>query len=63
MTKNEYIFFKIYECPTNPTETGKYIGSTPILEQAFCAVRLAAEHGKSYFIKGVKPDGTEVLFL
>lgn len=58
-----YIYYKIYECPTKPTETGKYIGRTPILEQAFCAVHLAAEHGESYFVKGVKPDGTEVLFL
>lgn len=56
----QYVSFRIYECPEKPTETGKYIGGTPIFEQAFRAVRLAAEHGKSYFVKGVKPDGTEI---
>ena len=53
-----YIGYEIYECPKNPTEHGKYIGKTPILEQA-----LKACCGKNYFIKGIKPDGTKVLFL
>lgn len=55
--------YKIYECPENPIEYGKYIGKTPILEQAIEACKKAKVYGKSYCIKGVKTDETEVIFL
>lgn len=35
----------------------------PIYEQALIACENAKAHGKSYFIKGIKEDGTEVAFL
>lgn len=58
-----YIGFAIYECPKNPTEHGKYIGKTPVLEQAIMACAMAKASGKSYFIKGIQVDGTEVVIL
>ena len=58
-----YIGYEVYECPKNPTEHGKYIGKTPIYEQALNACKDAKEHGKNYFIKGIKPDGTKVLLI
>lgn len=59
----KYIGFNIYECPKNPNEKGKYIGKTPIFEQAEKVCENAKAEGKSYFIKGVTPDGQEVLLL
>lgn len=59
----EYTSYEVYECPMKPTEYGKYIGKTPIYEQALNACRNAKEHGKSYFIKGIKSDGTKVLII
>lgn len=58
-----YIGFTIYECPKNPTEYGKYIGKTPVFEQAVKACETAKANGKFYFIKGIKADGTEVIFM
>lgn len=43
--KHEYVKYEIYECPENPTEYGKYIGSTPILEQA----QVVAETGTNIY--------------
>lgn len=59
----KYVAYAVYECPKSPTEYGKFIGKTPVLEQAVEACQKAKEDGKSYFIKGVKADGTEVIFI
>ena len=59
----QYQYYKIYECPQSPTEYGEYIGKTPIIEQAVSVVETAKQKGKSYFIKGVMQDGTEVMIL
>lgn len=59
----KYIGYAVYECPKSPTEYGKFIGKTPVLEQAVNACEKAKADGKSYFIKGIKADGTEVIFL
>ena len=45
--------YELYEYPESPTETGKYFGRTPILEQAETAVRKAKESGKELFIMAV----------
>lgn len=58
-----YIRYEVYECPKSPTEHGKYIGKTPIYEQALNACNNAKDCGKSYFIKGIKADGTKVLLI
>ena len=49
--------YELYEYPESPTETGKYFGRTPILEQAETAVRKAKESGKELFIMAVCSDG------
>lgn len=59
----DYIGYAIYKCPKNPTENGEYIGKTPVLAQAVTACEIAKTQGKSYFIKGIKADGSEVVFL
>ena len=61
--KYKYVAYAIYECPASPTEYGKYIGKTPVLEQAVQACEKAKANGKSYFIKGIKADGAEVIFM
>lgn len=58
-----YVEFRVYECPDKPNEKGKYIGKTPILDQAVAVCIAAKAHGGNYFIKGVRADGTEVLLL
>ena len=58
-----YIEYEIYECPKNPTEHGKYIGKTPIYEQALNVCNNAKDCKKNYFIKGIKLDGTKVLLI
>lgn len=60
---NKYVSYEIYKTPDKPTEHGKYIGKTPILEQAQVAVENAKAEGKSYFIMGVNERGEKVLFL
>lgn len=59
----KYVGFAVYECPENPHEHGKYIGKSPILAQALTACEKAKASGKNYFIKGIKTDGKEVVFL
>ena len=59
----KYVGYAIYKCPNQPTENGQYIGKTPIYEQALTACENARVHGENYFIKGIKADGAEVLFL
>lgn len=63
LLKGTYVGYAIYECPKRPTEQGTYIGKTPLIEQAIAACENAAKEGKSYLIKGIQADGTEVLFL
>lgn len=53
----EVLGYELYEYPESPTETGKYFGRTPILEQAETAVRKAKESGKELFIMAVCSDG------
>ena len=60
---NNYESYAVYECPEIPTKKGKYIGKTPILKQARNICEIAKKAGKNYFIKGIKKDGTEVMFL
>lgn len=62
-TDSKYISYRIYEAPAAPTEKGKYIARTPLLPQALRACEMAKERGKSWFIKGITPDGVEVLLL
>lgn len=59
----KYVAYAVYECPKSPKDYGKFIGKTPLLEQAMEACEKAKQNGKSYFIKGVKADGTEVIFI
>ena len=61
--QSKYKGFAIYECPEKPTEYGKYIGKTPLYEQAVTTCENAKKQGKSYFIKGIKEDGTEIVIL
>ena len=64
-----YDWYEIYECPKAPTEAGRYIGASPILEQVQNAVdRHNAEvrHsgvGSAWFVKGVRSNGEKVIFL
>lgn len=60
---NPYSYYEVYEGAETPTGHGRYLGATPIYEQAEAAVRNAKTSGKVCFIKGVKPDGTKVYFL
>ena len=59
----KYTWFEVCECPKNPTEEGKYVGKTPVYEQALTACEKAKANGKTYFIKAVKADGTKVVLL
>lgn len=59
----KYKWYEVYECSQIPTEHGKYIGKTPILEQALTACEKAKECGLFYFIYGIKADGSKVIFL
>lgn len=63
LLKGAYVGYAIYEDPEQPTEHGKYIGKTPLIEQAISACENADKEGKNYFIKGIQADGVEVLFL
>lgn len=51
--------YKVFEAPKPPTEKGKYVSQTPILEQALEAVTKAKQQGKLYFIKAICSDGVE----
>ena len=55
----EVLGYELYEYPESPTETGKYFGRTPILEQAETIVRNAKTNGKQLFIKAVCSDGKQ----
>ena len=47
-----YVGYEIHECAQRPTDTGRYVGKTPVLAQALEAC-----------LYGIKKDGTKVLFL
>ena len=51
------LYYEIYECPQNPTDSGKYYGKTPVLEQAETVVGNAKKSRKMLFIKAVCSDG------
>lgn len=51
------LYYEICECPQHPTDSGKYYGQTPILEQAKTIVSNAKESGQMLFIKAVCSDG------
>lgn len=59
----EFAFYEVYQSPENPQDTGRYIGKSPILEQAIVACNNAQKEGKIYFLKGVTHDGRRVLIL
>ncbi len=59
MNNYEIVGYKIYECPQDPRDSGKYRGKTPILDQAKTAVKTAKESGIELFIKAVCSDGKE----
>ena len=58
-----YKHFIIFKCPGKPNEKGEYIGKTPIFEQASRVIEAARTAGKLYGLKGVLPDGKEILIL
>lgn len=51
------LYYEIYEFPRNPTDSGKYYGKTPVLEQAENVIRKAKENGELLFMKAVCSDG------
>ena len=61
--RTKYAYYKVYEGAKSLTENGKYIGKTPIFEQAVGAVEKAREEGKIYFIKAVDNSGKEYTLL
>ena len=61
--RDEYVGYAVYEGPSVPTQHGKYVGKTPIYEQAEAACENLAKSGKIPLMKGIKNDGTEVVFL
>ena len=63
MMNYNYISYKVYEAPKSRTEAGKFIREFGYLEQAERLVNNSKKRGFNLFIKGVKEDGTEVLFF
>lgn len=65
-----FLRYLVYECPSYPGASGRYIGQTPIEEQAVSAVKnhneRRAEDGYTYpawLIYGLTPSGEKVIFL
>lgn len=61
--RNDYIKFNVYEAPKSRTEAGKFIRSFNYVEHAERFVKNSNNRGWNFFIKGVKEDGTEVVFI
>lgn len=59
----EYISYKVYEAPKSRTEAGKFVREFGYLEQAERLVNNSKKRGFNLFIKGVREDGTEVVFI
>ena len=59
----KYVGYEIYGCSKHPQKHGRYIGKTPILEQALAVCKNAKKRGESYFMYGIKANGEKVLFL
>ena len=51
------LYYEIYEFPRCPTDSGKYYGKTPVLEQVETIIRNAKENGGLLFMKAVCSDG------
>ena len=56
----KYMSYELYKCPSSPTETGTYVGKTPILEQALQA---AERSNNRLFVKGVRENGERVVLI
>ena len=56
----KYISYELYKCSSEPTETGEYVGKTPVLKQAIEAVE---KSGNRLFIKGITKDSERVVFV
>lgn len=63
MEKGIYICFEVWEGSKDPKAHGKYIGKTPIFEQAIGAVKESAKRGVICFLKGVRADGVKVYLI
>lgn len=61
--RNDYIKFNVYEAPKSRTEAGKFIREFGYIEHAERFVQNSNKRGWNFFIKGVKEDGTEVVFI
>ena len=57
MEDYKILYYEIYECPQCPTDSGRYYGKTPVLEQAEIVIRNAKENGELLFMKAVCSDG------
>ena len=55
---NNYIGFEIHYPAERPQDTGKYLGKTPIFEQA---LKAAQSIGGALY--GITPDGTRVFIF
>lgn len=63
LLKGKYVDYALYKAPTSPREGGKFLFMTSSIETAIQICERAELNGENYFIKGVKEDGTQVLFL
>ena len=61
--RGEYVKFNVYEAPKSPKEAGKFIREFSYIEHATRFVENSNKRGWNFFIKGVKEDGTEVVFI
>ena len=57
MADYKILYYEIYKFPQCPTDSGRYYGKTPVLEQAETVIRNAKENGKLLFMKAVCSDG------
>lgn len=55
----EILEYELYEFPRSITDRGKYVGKTPLREQAESVVRNAEAEGKQIFIKAACSDGVK----
>ena len=63
LLKGTYVKYAIYIAPTSPRQAGRLLCTTPNLDTAIGIMERADEEGRNYLMKGVKEDGTEVLFI
>lgn len=48
MADYKILYYEIYEFPQCPTDSGRYYGKTPVLEQAETVIRNAKEIGRAH---------------